>query len=272
MVFSDRISMAAYPPFLNPGVYGTGELAFAAAGMFVVVYLDFSSYSDVAKGTAQLFGVRLTQNFLYPHAAGNIAEYWRRWHISMSSWVRDYLYRPMGGFRPRNLWFDSRTTLITMALVGLWHGASWTFVVWGTLNGLSIVVYRLWRIYVLRRFKGRPFLKSFPWRLLSWLTTNFIRIAISILFFSPDFGSAMLFYRRLYLEPSSLGFERTYVWIGLGLCTLFWIFHYVQSKAELGRRMDESSPALRALGYTMLFYVLLFGAVGQAEQFIYYQF
>jgi len=272
LVVSDRISLAAYPHFLDPGRATTGELAFAAAGMFVVVYLDFSSYSDVAKGTAQLFGVKLTQNFRYPHAAGNIAEYWRRWHISMSTWVRDYVHRPMGGFRPRNLWFDSRTTLVTMALVGLWHGASWTFVVWGIANGMSLILYRVWRIYVLRRFKGNPFLATPAWSLLSWLTTNFIRIAISVLFFSPTFASALVFYRRLYLEPTLAGFEEPYVWVGFALCNLFWLFHYAQSRWDYGAKVDAMHPLLRATGYTLLFYVLLFGAVDKAEQFIYYQF
>jgi D-alanyl-lipoteichoic acid acyltransferase DltB (MBOAT superfamily) len=118
LVVSDRISLAAYPHFLDPA-YTTGELAFSAAEMFDVVDLDFSSYSDVAKETIQLFRVRLTQNFGYPHAAENISESWRHWKIFMSTWGSDYLNRPMGGFRPRNLWFDSRTAPITMALVGL---------------------------------------------------------------------------------------------------------------------------------------------------------
>jgi alginate O-acetyltransferase complex protein AlgI len=190
----------------------------------------------------------------------------------MSTWVRDYVHRPMGGFRPRNLWFDSRTTLITMALVGLWHGASWTFVIWGIANGMSLILYRVWRLHVLRRFKGRAFLGSLWWSLLSWLTTNFIRIAISVLFFSPSFASAMTFYRRLYLEPTLAGFDLPYVWIGLALCNLFWLFHYAQSKWGYGEKVDAVHPLLRATGYTLLFYALLFGAVGKAEQFIYYQF
>jgi alginate O-acetyltransferase complex protein AlgI len=271
-VFGDRLISAAYPAFLDPGAYSTGELAFAAAAGVVMIYLDFSAYSDIAKGTAQLFGVKLVQNFRYPHAAGNVAEFWRRWHVSMSTFVRDYLHRPLGGFRPRSVWFDGRTTLITMGVVGLWHGAAWTFVLWGLLHGLSLVVYRIWRLYVLRRFKGRPFLKSFGWRFGSWATTCFIRIAINILFFAPTIQAAGVFYRRLYLEPTLEGFDRGYVWIGLGVIYVFWIFHYLQSTRELGRWVDGWHPALRGASYTALFYLLLFGGVDQAEQFIYFQF
>jgi D-alanyl-lipoteichoic acid acyltransferase DltB (MBOAT superfamily) len=272
LVVADRLAIAGYPPYFNPSLYSTGELAFGAASMFVVVYLDFSAYSDIAKGTAQLFGIRLVQNFRNPHAAGNIAEYWRRWHISMSDWVRDYLFRPLGGFRPRNLWHQSRTTLITMGLVGLWHGAQWTFVVWGLANGLSLVAYRTLRLYVLRRFRGRPFMKAVPWRLGSWTLTNFVRIAISILFFAPSFGLAVDFYEGLYLDPTVHGFDRPYVLLGFAAIFAFWLFQHWRASGAPRERFDALPPWLRGLGYATLAYVVVLGGVSRADQFIYYQF
>ena len=119
VVVGDRLASAAYDAFLNPAAQPTGVLAFSAAAMFVVVYLDFSAYSEIARGTAVLFGIRLSRNFNFPHAAMNIAEFWRRWHITMSQWVQNYVFKPLGGFQLRNPRRYIRTMLVTMGLVGL---------------------------------------------------------------------------------------------------------------------------------------------------------
>jgi D-alanyl-lipoteichoic acid acyltransferase DltB (MBOAT superfamily) len=107
------------------------------------IYADFSGYSDVAIGSAALFGYELPENFRSPYAAGNLQEFWRRWHITLSTWLRDYLYKPLGGSRA-GTWKTYRNLLITMVLGGLWHGASWTFVIWGALHGCALAVTRIW--------------------------------------------------------------------------------------------------------------------------------
>jgi len=181
LVLADRLALAGYPVFQAPSGYGASALAFAGAAMLVTVYLDFSAYAEIATGAARLFGIRLSRNFNFPHTAGNAAEYWRRWHITMSSWVRDYLYKPLGGFRPRNIWHDCRVTLITMALVGLWHGANWTFVLWGLAHGTVLLCYRVLYLHVLRRFRRSPVLRSVPWRLGSWALRTGIHVLIVVL-------------------------------------------------------------------------------------------
>src|SRR5439155_1202896 len=103
-------------------------------------------YSDLAIGCAHLLGYRLAQNFNMPYLSANIAEFWRRWHISLSSWLRDYLFIPLGGSRGRT-WATCRNLFLTMALGGLWHGASWTFVLWGCLHGMLLIVHRSFRTY-----------------------------------------------------------------------------------------------------------------------------
>src|SRR5262249_40180763 len=105
------------------------------------IYCDFSGYTDMALGSAHLLGYKLAQNFNMPYLAANISEFWRRWHISLSSWLRDYLFIPMGGSRGTTL-RTNRNLLATMALGGLWHGASWTFVVWGILHGILLILHR----------------------------------------------------------------------------------------------------------------------------------
>jgi D-alanyl-lipoteichoic acid acyltransferase DltB (MBOAT superfamily) len=113
-------------------------LALLAIYAFAVqIYCDFSGYTDMAIGLALMLGIRLPHNFLRPYAAGSLVDFWRRWHITLSHWLRDYLYIPLGGNRQGRL-KGVRNVLITMTLGGLWHGANWTFVIWGLLHGIGI--------------------------------------------------------------------------------------------------------------------------------------
>lgn len=128
--------------FLTPGLYGTVDLLLAAYGYAVQIYCDFSAYSDIAIGTAALLGYRFQRNFDQPYRAASLREFWRRWHISLSSWLRDYLYIPLGGSQGGGL-KTCRNLFITMFLGGLWHGAGWTFVLWGTAHGLGLALERI---------------------------------------------------------------------------------------------------------------------------------
>jgi alginate O-acetyltransferase complex protein AlgI len=130
--------------FETPERFTAFEVLLATYGYAAQIYADFSGYSDVAIGSAALFGYELPENFAAPYLASNLQEFWRRWHITLGTWLRDYLYKPLGGSRRGNL----RTyvnLLVTMVLGGLWHGASWTFVVWGTLHGGALALTRLWQ-------------------------------------------------------------------------------------------------------------------------------
>jgi D-alanyl-lipoteichoic acid acyltransferase DltB (MBOAT superfamily) len=129
--------------FAAPQTFSRGDVLLAIYGYAVQIYCDFSGYTDIAIGCAMLLGYRFPRNFNAPYAATNPQDFWRRWHISLSSWLRDYLYIPLGGSRGT----AARTCvnlMITMLLGGLWHGAAWTFVVWGALHGFYLVVHRGW--------------------------------------------------------------------------------------------------------------------------------
>lgn len=130
--------------FQNPGQATAAELWVAILAYSVKIYFDFSGYSDIAIGSARLLGFKILENFNAPYLKPNISEFWRNWHISLSSWIRDYLYIPLGGNRG-TLAFAMRNTMISMALCGLWHGAAWNFVVWGIYHGFGLAVYRLYR-------------------------------------------------------------------------------------------------------------------------------
>ncbi|MCV6592627.1 MAG: MBOAT family protein [Silicimonas sp.] len=130
--------------FFDPAAYGAGDLLLAAYGYTIQIYCDFSGYSDMAIGLSALLGFVIPINFDRPFRAASMREFWRRWHISLSTWLRDYLYVPLGGNRGRP-WRTRRNLMLTMVLGGLWHGAAWTFILWGALHGTFLVVETLFR-------------------------------------------------------------------------------------------------------------------------------
>ena len=153
------------PVFFDPSRYRPLDLVLAAYGYAVQIYCDFSAYTDMAIGFATLLGYRFPINFNQPYRAQSLREFWQRWHISLSSWLRDYLYKPLGGSRG-NRWFTARNLMITMLLGGIWHGAAWKFVGWGALHGAGLV--------------GERFLK--PWN-GAWARTVFGRLVAVLVVF-----------------------------------------------------------------------------------------
>ncbi|MBL0340158.1 MAG: MBOAT family protein [Bacteroidetes bacterium] len=135
MVIADNCAQYADMIFNDSGQYNSSTLVLGALFFTIQIYCDFSGYSDIALGTAKLFGIELLRNFAYPYFSRDIAEFWRRWHISLSSWFRDYLYYPLGGSRGSK-WMSIRNTFIIFLVSGFWHGANWTFLAWGFLNAL----------------------------------------------------------------------------------------------------------------------------------------
>lgn len=134
MVIADRLSlMLVDPVFSNIQAYSGGVLALAAVAFCLQIYCDFSGYSDIARGCAKMLGIDLMVNFRAPLLAASVTEFWRKWHISLTDWFRQYVYIPMGGSR-RGRWRKCVNTTVTFGLSGLWHGASWQFVLWGLIN------------------------------------------------------------------------------------------------------------------------------------------
>jgi D-alanyl-lipoteichoic acid acyltransferase DltB (MBOAT superfamily) len=130
--------------FFDPASHGAVDLLAGVYGYAVQIYCDFSAYTDMAIGLAALLGYRFPRNFDQPYRATSLQEFWRRWHISLSSWLRDYLYIPLGGSKG-GLFATCRNIFITFVLGGLWHGASWTFVAWGALHGIGLSIERIWQ-------------------------------------------------------------------------------------------------------------------------------
>ena len=183
--------------FGNPERYSSIELGFAVYAYAVQIYCDFSGYTDVALGSALLFGYELPPNFDSPYVAVNLQDFWRRWHISLSSWLRDYLYVPLGGSRG-GAWKTYRNLMITMVLGGLWHGASWNFVIWGALHGGGLAATRMWQ-RARRASHAGPLGKAV--RVV--LTFHFVCLAW-VFFRAPTWGHAWLILERITRGTSGM--------------------------------------------------------------------
>ncbi len=180
-----------------PALYTGTETLVAVYAYALQLYYDFSGYTDIAIGSALLLGLKLPVNFNRPYAAENIADFWRRWHISLSNWLRDYLYFSLPGKRSKIMPYVNLT--LTMVIGGLWHGASWTFVAWGAMHGLGLAITRLWQSYVgtakvsgVRRYVG--------------IVATFHFVAFAWVFFrASSFENAMAIFGRLASLTASLG-------------------------------------------------------------------
>jgi alginate O-acetyltransferase complex protein AlgI len=198
--------MAEYvdPVFADPATYRGSAIVFAAIAYSIQIYCDFSGYTDMALGTAHMLGYNLARNFNMPYLAVNISDFWHRWHISLSSWLRDYLFIPLGGSRGKR-WQTARNLLITMTLGGLWHGASWTFVFWGVLHGSLLVVHRAFRDFSKSRPRLEHRLQSKPGTLSRMLLT-FTCVAVGWVFFrATTFGTAFTLLQRVLVWHSGQG-------------------------------------------------------------------
>ncbi len=180
--------------FAAPQTFSRGDVLLAIYGYAAQIYCDFSGYTDIAIGCAMLLGYRFPRNFNAPYTAINPQDFWRRWHISLSTWLRDYLYIPLGGSR-RAGWRTMLNLMITMLLGGLWHGAAWTFVIWGSLHGFYLIVHRLWS-----SVSWSPVVRlrqAAVWRWTSRLLL-FHSVCLGWVFFrSPSFGIAFAVLERL---------------------------------------------------------------------------
>ncbi|MDO8914913.1 MAG: MBOAT family O-acyltransferase [Coriobacteriia bacterium] len=145
VVIADTIAPLTTPLLSNTGVgeASAAQLLVALLAFAVKIYMDFSGYSDIAIGSARLFGIHVPENFAWPYLRRNVAEFWRHWHMSLTSWITDYVYKPLGGNR-RGLALTALNVVIAMAVSGLWHGAQWHFVAWGLYHGVLLALFRLW--------------------------------------------------------------------------------------------------------------------------------
>lgn len=268
MVLADSmLAASADTVFGNPGPTSQldswlGTIAFAGQ-----IFCDFAGYTTCAIGAALCFGLHLVDNFRFPYAAIGLRDFWRRWHISLSTWLRDYLYIPLGGNRagPRRMQLALMTTMV---LGGLWHGASWNFVIWGTLHGLFLVVERK----LAQRFAGADWTDTAPAR-FAFGALTFALVCIAWVFFrAKDLPqSAMVLASMMGAIPATPVLSTANV-VQVVVVTACLIGSHVALRE---RRLEDVARVLPAPVLTLLWSVMLFAIVltqGGGDAFIYFQF
>jgi len=272
VVIASNVATAIVDPvFALPGQHSAPEILFAVYGYAVQIYADFSGYTDMAIGIALLLGITFPQNFDRPYTAISIQDFWRRWHMTLSRWLRDYLYIPLGGSRHGEA-KRYRNLIITMTLGGLWHGASLTFVAWGLFHGLGQAAER-W--FSRRRAGGEPDESAQPSLLGRWigrfLTFNFVCVGW-VLFRSDDFGTAVTVLTR---AVTAWGRAAPLVTVNLVL-VIAAALAMQYFPVRLGHRLEIAfaEPPLVVQGAVMGVVVALIFALGPkgVAPFIYYQF
>ena len=249
---------------LSTGSVWLGVLAFA-----IRIYCDFSGYSDMALGSAHLLGYKLTVNFRMPYLSANVAEFWRRWHISLSSWLRDYLFIPLGGSRGTR-WQTARNLLVTMTLGGLWHGACFSFVVWGLLHGLFLIAHRFFRDYCTARPRLNALMQS-KVGYLARVALTFFCVLLSWVFFQDSLARALFVLRKMFIpaEGTALPFEPLRLWLTVGVLV---IAHAATAWGLWQRAAGRLPPAVMGAACSVAFILAQMLAPETSKAFVYFQF
>lgn len=276
LVIADSLAPIVDDIFANYGAYPSSTLILGVCLFSFQVYGDFSGYTDIAIGTAKLFGVELMSNFKFPNFSRNVAEYWQRWHVSLSTWFRHYLYIPMGGSRVSKL-KSVRNIIVIFLVSGLWHGANWTFVFWGAIHALFYIPVFLMgrnRIYannVIAENSWLPSLKEMLQVILTFLLVTFSRI----FFRSPSISDAFAYLNRIisnfkyeqYVHP--MGYRMLDFYI---LIAIFIVYEYLIRKDERNPFKSKYLLVRLVLYALVILSILLFYDDGVNRSFIYFQF
>jgi D-alanyl-lipoteichoic acid acyltransferase DltB (MBOAT superfamily) len=281
IVIADNCAEYANLIFNNSANYSGSTLILGAVLFAFQIYCDFSGYSDIALGTARLFGIELLRNFAFPYFSRDIAEFWRRWHISLSSWFRDYVYIPLGGSKG-GIWMKIRNTFIIFLLSGFWHGANWTFIVWGALNAiyfLPLLIFSKNRQNLEPVAKGRifPRLKE----LFSMIATFGLTVFAWIFFRADSISHAINYIFDLVKGLLSKGnyiqtINFIYWDIGVAIPIIVVIFIFIEWIGREQKHAIESLFLKRNVIFRYLFYYLIIICIfyfsGKEQAFIYFQF
>jgi len=269
VVFADRLALMVDQVYADPSGAGAPVLVVATLCFTLQLYLDFSAYTDIALGVARLMGVKLMENFNWPFLARNAAEFWSRWHISLTTWFRDYVYKPLGGAPRGRPLAAVMNVLFVMALMGFWHGASWNFIVVGLLAGAAVAAVHYLRLYSERGRRG-PLFGRLWWSTALAIALTFAYTNFVLIFFrSPDLGSAWEVISGIATNPWR--WDDAYD-LQLALAAFVAVVHVARGTLMSARKPLPLSPPLRGAFWFALFMLVLYGAVEKTEKFVYFQF
>ncbi|MHA1646356.1 MAG: MBOAT family O-acyltransferase [Promethearchaeota archaeon] len=266
IVIANRIATVLKPFYREPIGYGIIASLTYIILYSIQIYADFSGYSEMVRGISLLFGIKIKPNFLQPYLSLNIKDFWRRWHVSLSDWIRDYIYIPLGGNRKgKNRSYIN--VIITMFLCGLWHGADITFIIWGLIHGIALVFYNIFHDILKGKNKIEnqetpPNIKSYQkmknglWGFFSWLFT-FGLVSLAWVFFrAPDLSTAMLIFAELINFAFILKYEMLLLLIYFPIMVILDI---VQKKHTKHAFISDYHWLIQSVVYTsMIIYILYF--------------
>jgi alginate O-acetyltransferase complex protein AlgI len=270
MAIADRMAQYVDPVFASPELYGSAAVWVAVIAYALQIYCDFSGYTDMALGSAHMLGYKLARNFNMPYLARNISEFWRRWHISLSSWLRDYLFIPLGGSRGTR-WQTNRNLMATMALGGLWHGASWTFVAWGILHGSLLILHRGLQAVCKRvTLLDRAF-QTLPGAAIG-ATATFLCVSLGWVFFrATTFTSAAAVLERLFVRH--VGLSAPLPMQGVWYTVVVVVFCHALAHSGIWKKVAIRLPGpVLGFGYATVLSLSLLLAPDTGKAFIYFQF
>lgn len=269
IVLADNLSVFVDDVFERTAIYSGVSVLLGVIAYSLQIYFDFSGYSDMAIGCAKIFGYDFNKNFDLPYVSKNVSEFWKRWHISLSSWLQSYLYIPLGGNRKGN----ARTYLnlmITMLLGGLWHGANWTFVAWGALHGVALCVHKSFRriMYEKKNSKG-TFIGNAASTLITYLFVCFCWI-----FFRADsFSQAFDIIKAIFTMQKGINFPYAWLIASVVLLCLATLYSIIKNKTPKAfypcLKLDKISGLTVFIVFTGL--TVIFAYTG-ANPFVYFQF
>ena len=274
LVIADQISAPVAQTFASPQQFDAVTLVAGLMGYTVQIYCDFAGYSAMAIGFARILGFKLPENFQMPLSSRNITEFWRRWHITLSQWFRDYLFLPLEMATRSNPSPAARVSInmtLTMVLCGLWHGASWNYVIWGGIHGAALSIHKLWTMW-----KPLAGLKNNPiYQMVAAMSSHILTLGVVML--------GMVFFRAATLSDATLYLHRLLTWNNSGtrlnspfilaaVAAVFVVHLFVRKDRNLALELPQKSLTVRIAGYSALMVLLVLLGATDASPFVYFQF
>ena len=289
IVIGDNIGPIVNMAYGAPAHVGTLDAWIAIPGFVFQVFFDFSGYTDIGRGSALLLGYRVPENFNWPFLAPSLSELWNRWHMSLSHWLRDYLFIPMGGSRC-SVWKFRRNIFLTMAIAGLWHGAAWHLVLWGAIQGIVMILLKEWTALVTRVPSLARLRPHIAWHLTGVALTVFIFCSSCAFFRAPNIPQAIDMLQRLFIPapagPTTMLFLQSTLPVTLSCYMVFLLlrrfhesimgflsktFNLPELQIRIAAWWSASLPA-QVVAYASLAIIILGFTPGRVAPFIYFQF
>ena len=257
VALADYLSLYVDKVYGAPRLFDGASLIFATFAFGWQIYFDFSGYTDMARGISRMMGFNLNLNFNNPYLANSLGDFWNRWHISLSSWFKDYVYIPLGGNR-KGKFSTYKNMFLTMVISGFWHGAAWTFIIWGALHAIG-------------RFMTRELERStfYEYKIPKIVKQIYVFIFVSfawIFFRAQNIGDAVLIVKKIFASGFT---DPTFPILALAFCLLVWIYQF--SFESRFRKILDNMPLKVAIVCLMIIYMVIFTTSGN-EAFIYFQF